>query len=188
VHCAARDTLPARGVTGSLSPDRGAQRARPAGGWLAARVNGCTTFEGLSNPEHAHEEREHLRALRDDLRRGLYLRGRLAAARAEAGRGGSLHRAFALLSRAAAAGSGDALDALEDAARSWECERRRLAARALADSGSRSALSALRTLAEAEPPPADAVDRLKRLLGAEGSCGAGDIARDGIREIEGEGK
>jgi adenylate cyclase len=120
--------------------------------------------------------------------RVLYLRGRLAAARAEAGQGGGLRRAFALYARAVAAGSGDALDVLEEAARSWECERRRLAARALADSESRSALPALRALAEGEPAPADAVDRLKRIFGADGSCGAGDVARDGIRQIEGSGR
>jgi class 3 adenylate cyclase len=119
--------------------------------------------------------------------RVLYLNGRLAAARAEAGEGGSLRHAFALLSRAVGAGSGDALDALEEAAGSWECDRRRLAARALADSGSRDALGALEDLAEAEPPPADAVGRVKRLLGADGTCGAGDIAREGIRAI-GQGR
>ena len=117
--------------------------------------------------------------------RVLYLRGRLAAARAEAGQGGGLRQAFALYSRALAAGSGDALDALREAAGSWECDRRRLAARALADSGAREALGPLGDLAEAEPPPADAVERVKRFLRADGSCGAGDIARDGIREIEG---
>jgi class 3 adenylate cyclase len=116
--------------------------------------------------------------------RVLYLRGRLAAGRAEAGQGGSLHQAFTLWSRALAAGSGDALDALREAAGSWECDRRRLAARALADSGSREALGPLEDLAEAEPPPADAVERVKRFFRAGGSCGAGDIARDGIREIE----
>jgi hypothetical protein len=119
--------------------------------------------------------------------RVLYLRGRLAAARAEAGQGGGQRRAFGLYARAVAAGSGDALDVLEGAARSWECDRRRLAARALSDSGSRSALPALRALAEAEPPPADVVEGLKRILGAEGSCGVGDVARDGIRAIEGGG-
>ncbi|HEY6101333.1 MAG TPA: hypothetical protein VIW03_17985, partial [Anaeromyxobacter sp.] len=120
--------------------------------------------------------------------RVLYLRGRLTAARAEAGRGGSVRHAFGLWSRALGAGSGDALDVLEDAARSWECDRRRLAARALADSRSPRALSALERLSEAEPAPADAVERVKRFFGADGSCGAGDIARDGIRGIEGAGR
>jgi len=120
--------------------------------------------------------------------RVLYLRGRLAAARAEAGRGGSLREAFGLWSRAVAAGSGDALDVLEEAARSWECDRRRLAARALADSGSRDALGALEDLSGAEPPPADAVGRVKRFFGADGSCGAGDLAREGIRRIAEAGK
>jgi adenylate cyclase len=120
--------------------------------------------------------------------RVLYLRGRLLAARAQAGRGGSVRQAFGLWSRALAAGSGDALGALEDAARSWECDRRRLAARALADSRTRRALPELERLAEAEPAPGDAVERVKRFLGAYGRCGAGDIARAGIRELEAAGK
>ena len=119
--------------------------------------------------------------------RVLYLRARLEAARAEAGAGGSLREAFHLWSRALAAGSGDALDALEEQARSWECDRRRLAARALGDSRSREALGALEDLAAAEPPPGGAVDRVKRFLRAGGACGAGDVAREGIRAIEGQG-
>lgn len=124
----------------------------------------------------------------DEDPRVLYLRGRLEAARVETGEGGSLRHAFALWSRGLAAGSGDALGALEDAARAWECDRRRLAARALADSGSRDALGALRRLAEAEPPPADTVGKVKRFFGADGACGAGDVARDGIEQIEREGR
>jgi class 3 adenylate cyclase len=120
--------------------------------------------------------------------RVLYLRGRLEAARVEAVQGGSLRHAFALWSRGVAAGSRDALGALEDEARGWECERRRMAARALGDSGSPDALPALRALAEAEPPPADAVERVKRFLGAHGACGAGDVARDGIQEVERRGR
>jgi adenylate cyclase len=119
--------------------------------------------------------------------RVLDLRARLEAARAEAGQGGSLRRAFQLWSRALAAGSGDALHALEDAARSWECDRRRLAARALADSGSRDAAGALEDLSAAEPAAEGAVERVKRFLGADGRCGAGDLARDGLRRIAGEG-
>jgi class 3 adenylate cyclase len=122
----------------------------------------------------------------DEEPRVLYLRGRLEVARVDAGQGGSLRHAFALWSRGVAAGSGDALGALEDAARAWECDRRRLAARALADSRSPDALGALRRLAEAEPPPADTVEKVKRFLRADGACGAGDVARDGIAEIEGE--
>ena len=117
--------------------------------------------------------------------RVLYLRGRLEAARAEAGKGGTLREAFQLWSRALAAGSGDALDVLEAQARSWECERRRLAARALGDSHSRDALDALEALAAAEPPPSGAVERVKRFFRAGGACGAGDLARDGIQAIGG---
>ncbi len=122
----------------------------------------------------------------EDDARVLYLRGRLEMARAEARRGGSVREAFGLYGRALAKGSGDALDLLEDATRSWECDRRRLAARALADSGSERALRALRALAEKEPPPESAVERVKRLLGADGACGAGDVAREGIRALGGD--
>jgi class 3 adenylate cyclase len=115
----------------------------------------------------------------------LYLRGRLAAARARAGKGNGVRDAFQLWSHALAVGSGDALEALEQESRAWECDRRRLAAHALADSGSPRALDALYELAEAEPEAVGAVSRVKRFIGADGTCGTGDIAREGIREIEG---
>jgi class 3 adenylate cyclase len=124
----------------------------------------------------------------DEDPRVIYLRGLLETARVEAGQGGSLRHAYTLWSRGVAAGSGEALGALEDAARSWECDRRRLAARALTDSGSRRALGALRRLAEEEPPAANTVEKVKRFLGADGACGAGDVARDGIERIEREGR
>ncbi len=116
----------------------------------------------------------------------LYLRGRLAVARARAGKRSSVRDAFQLWSHAVAMGSDDALEALERESRAWECDRRRLAVHALADSGSPAALEALYTLSEAEPDPVGTVDRVKRFLGADGTCGTGDIAREGIREIEAE--
>ncbi len=119
--------------------------------------------------------------------RVLYLRGRLAAARAAAGRGGA-REAYGWWTRAVVAGSGDALRALEDEADAWECDRRRMAARALGETRSPDALHALRRLDEKEAPPADAVERVKRFFGADGACGAGDLARDGIRAIEAEGR
>jgi hypothetical protein len=48
------------------------------------------------------------------------------------------------------------------------------------------ALPPLRAIADGEPPalePADPIEGVKRLFGAEGRCGAGDIARDAIREL-----
>ncbi len=113
----------------------------------------------------------------------LYLRGRLAAARAAAGER-SAREAFQWWTRAVVAGSADALGALEEEGGRWECERRRMAARALADTSSPAALRALRRIDEREPPPRDALGRVKRFLGADGVCGAGDVARDGIRAIE----
>lgn len=115
----------------------------------------------------------------------LFLRGRLAEARADAGEG-SLREAYHLWARAVAAGSGDALDALDDRGEAWECDRRRLAARALADSRSPRALWALRRIDAREPAAADTLGRVKHFLGADGQCGAGDVAREGIRRIEGE--
>jgi hypothetical protein len=115
----------------------------------------------------------------------LYLKGCLAEARAAAGRG-SLRDAFNLWTRAAVAGSGDALDALDAQGESWECDRRRLAARALAETRSPAALRALRRLDEREPVALDAYGRVRHLLGADGQCGAGDIARDAIRRLEAE--
>jgi class 3 adenylate cyclase len=113
----------------------------------------------------------------------LYLRGRLGAARAEAGRG-SLRDAFHWWTRAVVAGSGDALDALDDEGEAWECDRRRLAARALAETRSPEALAVLRRIDEREPAASDALGRVKHLLGADGQCGAGDVAREAIRIIE----
>jgi class 3 adenylate cyclase len=115
--------------------------------------------------------------------RVLYLRGRLAAARAASGQGAS-RDAYGFWTRAVVAGSADALGALEDEAEAWECDRRRLAARALGDTRSPDALPALRALAEREPAPSDAFGRVKRFLGADGACGAGDVARHSIRLIE----
>lgn len=114
----------------------------------------------------------------------LYLRGRLGVALAVAGKQGTLQEAFAIWSRAVAAGSGEALDALEQETRSWECSRRRLAARALADARSPAALGTLEELAEGEPEATGAVDRVKRFFGADGTCGTGDIAREGMRALE----
>ena len=115
--------------------------------------------------------------------RVLYLRGRLAAARAAAGEG-SARAAYRWWTRAVVAGSGSALRALRDEAEAWECERRRLAARALAETRSPDVLPALRDLDEKEPPARDALEKVQRFLGAGGACGAGDIAREGIRAIE----
>ena len=134
----------------------------------------------------AIEERAALRG--EDDPKVLYLRGRLVMALAEAGRGGNMRQAYEIWSSAVAAGSGDALDALERESRSWECSRRRLAAHALAGARSQKALDALREIAASEPEATGAVARMKRFLGADDSCGTGEIARRGIRELEAEGE
>lgn len=116
----------------------------------------------------------------------LYLRGRLELGRSEAAQGGSKHMGFRLLSRALAAGNGDALATLRDQSGSGECAQRRSAAQALVDSRSRDALGALRDLAAAEPPPPEPANALERLRAWLGRCGAGDIAREGIAALERE--
>lgn len=117
----------------------------------------------------------------------LFLRGRLELARADASAGGTVKAAFHHWSRAVAAGSRDAAAALAREGGAPECARRRLAARALADSRVREALAPLEALAEAEPPappPDGALERVKRAVVGDGRCGAGDIARQGIAELE----
>jgi adenylate cyclase len=117
----------------------------------------------------------------------LFLRGRLELARAEAGAGGAVKGAFHHWSRAVAAGSRPAASALEREGSSPECTRRRLAARALADSRVREALAPLEAIAEAEPPAPEAegaLERVRRAVVGDGRCGAGDIARQGIAELE----
>ncbi len=119
----------------------------------------------------------------------LYLRGRVELGRGDAGQGGSKREGFRLLSRALAAGSGDALAMLREQSESEDCARRRSAAHALVDSGSRDALGALRALSAAEAPPpepANALERLRTWVGADGRCGAGDIAREGIAALDPE--
>ncbi|WP_332842740.1 adenylate/guanylate cyclase domain-containing protein [Anaeromyxobacter oryzisoli] len=117
----------------------------------------------------------------------LFLRGRYEQVRADAGAGGSLRAAFTSWSRALAAGSEDALSTLAHEARSHDCERRRLAARALAESRSPEALEPLGELSEAEPPeppPENALEALRGAFSGPRGCGAGEIARDGIASIE----
>ncbi len=117
----------------------------------------------------------------------LFLRGRLELARAEAGAGGTARAALHHWSRAVAAGSRPAAAALARQGRAPDCERRRLAAKALADARVREALAPLEGIAEAEPPappPEGALERVKRAVVGDGRCGAGDIARQGIAELE----
>ncbi len=116
----------------------------------------------------------------------LFLRGRVEAASADAGKGGSLRTAFQLWSRGVALGSADALSALEREARAGECGRRQLATKALADARSRRASRALERIAAEDPAPAgpeDALRRLASLLRGE-RCGTGDVAREGLRALE----
>jgi hypothetical protein len=118
----------------------------------------------------------------------LYLDGLLDAAHAERGALERLPNAFIAWSRALAGGSPDALEALRREATSARCDRRRLAARALGDARASAALPPLRELAEAEPAvpePSGALARVMRDVDLR--CGAGDLARRAIGEIEAAG-
>jgi class 3 adenylate cyclase len=153
--------------------------------WVATSTERQIARGDWAGAERAIAERAAARGEADA--RVLYLRGCLAEARASAGKG-ALRDAFQLWTRAVVAGSGDALDALDVQGEAWECDRRRLAARALAETRSTTALRALRRIDEREPAAADAYGRVRHFLGADGQCGAGDIAREGIRRIEPDGR
>jgi class 3 adenylate cyclase len=117
----------------------------------------------------------------------LYLRGLLDAAQAERGAAERLPLAFHAWSRAAAKGSGDALATLAREGASADCERRLLAARALSSAGTPGAAGPLRAMAAAEPPPPEgpgALARVLREVDATVRCGAGDLAREGLRALE----
>jgi hypothetical protein len=158
-----------------------------AGGWWLSLPRAERAVR-LGNYEEARAAIERLALDRGaDDPEVQFLRGRLELARADAGAGGVVRTAYHHWSRAVAAGSRDAAAALEREGRSPECSRRRLAARALADSRVREALAPLEALAAAEPPappPDGALERVKRAVVGDGRCGAGDIARQGIAELE----
>jgi class 3 adenylate cyclase len=149
--------------------------------WVATGVERQITRGDLAGAEAALELRATKKGADDP--KVLYLRGRLAAARAQAGTG-SRREAYAWWTKAVVAGSGDALDALDDEGEAWECDRRRMAARALAETHLPRVLRALRRIEEREPPPADGLGKVKHFFGADGQCGAGDLARAGIQAIE----
>jgi adenylate cyclase len=116
----------------------------------------------------------------------LYLRGRLQEERWRRGEAGP-REAFSLLGRALAAGSADARRELAREASAPECATRRLVAKALVDSRSKDAAQALRRLADDEPAapePENALETVKRIFAADGRCGAGDLAREGLRALE----
>ncbi len=122
-----------------------------------------------------------------DDREVLRWRGTLELARFDAGAGGSVRGGFQALSRAVAAGSREAAEQLGEEGRHEDCNRRRLAARALADSRVREALAPLEAIAQAEPPappPEGTLEKLRRAVAGDGRCGAGDVARQGIAELE----
>jgi len=149
--------------------------------WVSGGIERRISRGDLGGAEAAIEARAAERGAEDP--KVLYLRGRLAAAHATAGHG-SVRDAYRWWTRAVVVGSGDALGALEDEAEVWECDRRRFATRALVETRSPRVLRALHRIDEREPAPEDALGRVKHLIGADGQCGEGDVAREGIRTIE----
>jgi ATP/maltotriose-dependent transcriptional regulator MalT len=116
----------------------------------------------------------------------LYLQGRLEEERWHRGQTGP-RETFRLYGRALGVGSSAAARALARQGESTDCGTRRLAAHALSDSHSRKAISALRDIAASEaeePETKDPVEKVRRIFGGGGRCGAGDVARDGLRAIE----
>jgi hypothetical protein len=158
-----------------------------AGGWWWS-LGGVERAVRLGSFETAREELERLKArLGADDPEVLFLRGRLEAAKADAGVGGSLRSAFHDWGRALGLGWRPALAELEREGRSAECMRRRLAAEALGESRSREAIPALQDMARAELPgiePQGALERLKRAVAGDGRCGAGDLAREALARLE----
>jgi len=158
-----------------------------AGGWWLSRPAAERAIRlGRWEEARAAVEAEAARRGADD-REVLWWQGRLELARADAGAGGTVRGAFQAWSRAVAAGSREAAEALGREGRAEDCGRRRLAARALSDSRVREALGPLEAIASDEPPapePDGALERIRRAVAGDGRCGAGDLARQGIAELE----
>lgn len=131
-------------------------------------------------------EEEEAELGKDDPRIG-WLRGLLEIARADAGRPVNLVRGFDELARAAASEHSGALQTLARQGVHAQCDRRRLAARALAVADAEAGVPALKRIAEKDPPapePSTALGKFKRALGADGYCTAGDVARKALARRE----
>ena len=131
--------------------------AGAAGWWFS--LPAAERWTRLGRFDSARRELDALTARRGpDDAEVLYLRGLLELARADAGAGGAQRAGFQTWSRAVAAGSRPALEALAREGKSPECQRRRLAARALGESRTHDALGPLEAIAEAEPPAPEPMD------------------------------
>jgi class 3 adenylate cyclase len=118
-----------------------------------------------------------------------WLRGMLEVARADAGRPVNLVRGFDELARAAASDHSGALELLAEQGKHASCERRLLAARALAVAETKKGIPALERIASIDPPaptPETALGKFKRALGADGHCTAGDVARKALERLGGK--
>jgi class 3 adenylate cyclase len=117
-----------------------------------------------------------------------WLRGMLEIARADAGRSANLTYGFDELARAATTDHSGALALLAEQARSDECDRRLMAARALAVADTKKGLPTLERISDKDPiapQPGTAMARFKRAIGSDGHCNAGDVARGAIERIGG---
>jgi len=132
-------------------------------------------------------DEEALELPKDDPR-VAWLRGMLEIARADAGRGVNLVRGFDELARAATSDHSGALELLAEQGTHAACDRRLLAARALAVADTakgRGALEAISAKDAPEPEPKTALARFKRALGSDGYCTAGDAARKQLERLDG---
>jgi class 3 adenylate cyclase len=126
--------------------------------------------------------------LGDDDPRIAWLRALLEIGRADAGRPVDLVRGFDELARAASRDHSGALTLLAEQGTHERCERRSLAARALAVADTKRGIPALERISAkdpAGPAPETALGKFKRALGSDGYCTAGDVARRALARLEG---
>lgn len=162
-----------------------------AAGWLGWRLLSRSPERLIARhrfDDAAHAIREEALELPEGDPRISWLTAMLEIARADAGQRANLDRAFDELAHAAIRDHSGALELLDEQGRSDDCDRRLLAARALSAADTRKGLSALERISDKDPPapePTTALGRFKRALGADGSCGAGEVARKALQKWEG---
>jgi adenylate cyclase len=160
-----------------------------AAGWGAAWYRSRSPERLIAREkfeEAAHAIDVEAAQLPKDDPRIAWLRGMLEIARADAGRPVDLVRGFDRLAYAATRDHSGALELLSEQGRDKRCERRLLAARALAVADTKAAIPALERIAVEDPTapePGTALGRFKRALGADGYCAAGDVARRALDRL-----
>ena len=180
---------PARATDEACSRRRGARpRARGDGGGALLGGDFVDAARAAHRVRRLADAEDRITALREARGAGdpevLYLSGLLDSAHAERGAAQRCRTRHRLVARR---GRREPRRARGPRPRGAppRCDRRRLAARALGDSRAIAAPPPLRGLAQAEPAvpePSGALARVMRDL--DSRCGAGDLARRAIRDIE----